>query len=499
MTGNGNVSRLERVATGIAGLDRILCGGLLRGGVYIIEGVPGAGKTILANQICFNHVATGGRVAFVTVLAESHTRMLQHLQPMTFYHEEAIPERLYYVSGFRILENEGLKGIVDLLRREIKGHQATLLVLDGFATTEESATSPRDFKKFVHEVQSHAAALDCTVLLLTNGSERSVSPEYTMVDGMLRLEDTLFAQRTERTLQVAKFRGSDYLPGRHPFRITSRGLEIFPRVEAAFAVPTVRDDYSPRRQSTGVASLDAILGGGLLAETSNGVYGPTGIGKTTLGLQYLAQSSAAEPGTFYGFFESPERLRARAATLGIDLPRLERHGAVELIWSPQGEHILDELGHRMIEAVRRRGVKRLFVDGYGGLVESTTNPGRMTRFVSTLANELRALKATVIMSMESRNILGAATELPEKGLSSLLEGLILMRYTEIDGRIRRVVSVTKIRDSAFDPSLRQYEITPHGIEIGEPVHGVEAALSGFAREPRVVRPEDRPTGRDKED
>lgn len=499
MIDNGNTLGLERVPTGIAGLDRILGGGLLGGGVYIIEGVPGTGKTILANQICFNHVAAGGRVAFITVLAESHTRMLQHLQPMSFYHEEAIPDRLYYVSGFRILENEGLKGIIDLLRREIKGHRATLLVLDGFGTTEESASSPREFKKFVHEVQSHAAALECTILLLTNGSERDVSPEYTMVDGMIHLEDSLFAQRTERTLQVAKFRGSDFLPGRHSFRITSRGVDIFPRVETAFAMPTVREAYAPRRQSSGIASLDAMLGGGLIAETSNGLYGPTGIGKTTLGLQFLAPSSVAEPGTFFGCFESPERLRARAQMLGIDLSELERRGAVEIIWRPQGEHVLDELGHQLVDAVRRRGVKRLFIDGYGALVEAATDTGRMTRFISTLANELRALKATVIMSMESRNIMGTAAELPSKGLSSLLEGLILMRYTELDGRIRRVVSVTKLRDSGFDPNLREFDITARGIEIGGPFRGVEAALSGFAREPRVVSAEERTQGKPRED
>jgi len=498
MTGNGDQLSLERVPTGIAGLDQILRGGLLSGGVYIIEGIPGTGKTILANQICFNHVATGGRAAFVTLLAESHTRMLQHLQPMTFYEEEAIPDRLYYISGFRILESEGLKGIVDLLRREIQGQRASLLVLDGFATTEESATSPREFKKFVHEVQAHASSLGCTVLLLTNGSERDVSPEYTMVDGVIHLEDTLFEQRTERTLRVGKFRGSDFLPGLHPFRITSRGHEIFPRVEMAFAVPTVQDAYSPRRHSTGIPTLDAILGGGLLAETSNGLYGPTGIGKTTFGLQYLAQCTAADPGTFFGFFESPERLRARAQTLGIDLRGLERSGAVELIWYPQGEHILDELGHSMVDAVRRRGVKRLFIDGYGALVESATNPERMTRFVSTLGNELRALKATVIMSMESRNVMGTAMELPNKGLSSLLEGLILMRYTELEGRIRRVISVTKIRDSAFDPNLREFTVTPSGIEIGDGLRGVEAALSGFAREPRLVAT-DRTQGKHQED
>ena len=499
MTGNGQQLKLERVPTGVAGLDRILDGGLLGGGVYIIEGDPGTGKTILANQICFSHVAAGGRVAFLTLLAESHTRMLQHLQPMTFYREEAIPDRFYYVSGFRILESEGLKGIIDLLRREIKGHQASLLVLDGFATTEESASSPREFKKFIHEVQSHAAALECTVLLLTNGSERAISPEYTMVDGVIHLEDTLFEQRSERTLQIAKFRGSDFLDGRHPFRITTRGLEIFPRVETAFAVPSVRDEYSPRRQSTGVPTLDAILGGGLLAETSNGLYGPTGIGKTTLGLQYVAQSSAAEPGVFFGLFESPERLRARAQTLGIDLRGLERRGAAEIIWYPQGEQILDELGHRMVEAVQRRGVKRLFVDGYGALVQSATRPERMTRFLSTLGNELRALKATLIMSMESRNVMGTATELPSEGLSSLLEGLILLRYTELEGRVRRLVSVTKLRDSAFDPGLREFEITSRGIEIGRALHGVEGALSGFAREPRAVIPDNRSQGKHQED
>ena len=153
----------------------------------------------------------------------------------------------------------------------------------------------------------------------------------------------------------------------------------------------------------------------------------------------------------------------------------------------------------MIEAVRRRGVKRLFVDGYGALVESATNPERMTRFISTLGNELRALKATVIMSMESRNVLGTATELPDKGLSSLLEGLILMRYTELDGRIRRLVSVTKIRDSAFDPGLREFAITPHGIEIGAAIHGMEAVLSGFAREPKAVTPDSRAQGKHRED
>jgi len=482
MTSEHSELELERLPTGIRGLDVILRGGLLSGGVYIIEGAPGAGKTILANQICFNHIARGGRAAYVTLLAESHARLLQHLRTLSFYDERAIPDRLYYINGFAILEGDGLKGIVDLLRREIRGHKASLLVLDGFATTEESAASPREFKKFVHDLQSHAAALGCTLLLLMNGSPRDLSPEYTMVDGVIHLEDRLFDQRAERSVHVAKFRGSDFLPGRHALQITSHGLVIYPRIEVAFAMPSVRDAYTPRRQSTAVPGLDAMLGGGVLAETTTGLYGPTGSGKTTFGLQFLALASAAEPGTFFGFYESPERLRVRAASLGVDLAGLEQRGAVEVIWRPQGENTLDELGQQIIDAVRRRGVKRLVVDGFGGLQSSAIDPGRMSRFLSTLANEIRALNATLIMTMESPTILGSGMDLPTRNLSSLLEGLIVFRYTELKGRLHRLVSITKIRDSDFDPCLREFTVTPRGIEVGAAFSGVERLMSGYAHE-----------------
>jgi circadian clock protein KaiC len=478
--------RLERFPSGVPGLDELLLGGLLKGGVYIIRGTPGAGKTILANQICFNHVAERGSALFVTLLAESHSRMLQHLQSMEFFDARAIPDRLYYVSGFGTLESEGLKGIVNLLRGEIKSRQASLVVLDGFAATEEFATSEREFKKFVHDIQSHAAASDCTVLLLTNASEAPGSPGYTMVDGVIEIYESLFDQRTERTLQIKKFRGSDFLGGRHSLRITQRGLVVFPRIEAQFDKPSVQDRYALKRISSGVQGLDEMLKGGLLAETTNGVYGPTGCGKTTLGLQFLALSNKKEPGLLVGFFESPERLRVRAETLGIDLRAMEARGDVEIMWRPQGEHILDEIGHEVINAVSRRGVKRLFVDGFDGLIQSAVFPGRITRFVSTFSNQVRAMNATTLISIESREILGSSMELPSQGMSSLLEGLMIMRYVEIEGRVHRLLSITKIRDSDFDPFLRKFEITPGGIEVGGTFSGVEAILSGQARAPKLV-------------
>lgn len=486
MNSSERTPELVVVPSGVSALDEILPGGFLQGGVYIIEGAPGAGKTILANQICFNHVAESGCAAFVTLLAESHTRMLQHLRSMSFYDESAMPDRMYYISGFDVLERDGLKGLVELLRREIKTHKLSLIVLDGFSITHEMASSHREFKRFVQEVQSHAAAAACTVVLLSSGDDVTGRPESTMVDGVIELNHNLIDMRTERTLQVLKFRGRDFLPGCHPFRITERGIVIFPRIETAFATPSVRDAYRLRRHSTGVRGIDDMLNGGLLAETTNGLFGPTGIGKTTFGLQYISLSNAAEPGTFFTFFESPERLRIKAETMGIDLRGLEQRGDVEIIWRPQGEHILDELGHELVDSVQRRGVKRLFIDGYGGLAESAANPERLTRFISTLANELRALKATTVVSIESRNILGASMELPSRGLSSLLEGLMVMRYAEVAGQVRRIVSVTKLRDSDFDPFLHDFRISGRGIEVGETFAGTEALLSGFGRQAKAV-------------
>ena len=488
MTSDEDTLPIDRVPTGIPGLDTVLRGGLLKGGVYIVQGTPGAGKTILANQMCFSHVASGGRAAYVTLLAESHTRMFQHLRPMAFFDETVIPERLYYVSAFRMLEDEGLKGLIDLLRREIRSHRASLLVLDGLVAAEETATTDRDFKKFVHEVQSHAAANDCTVLLLTTGGIGKISAEHTIVDGLIELDDQLFDMRTERYLHVRKFRGSAGLRGRHPFRITPDGLVVHPRIEAAFAAPSRRPPAEHERTPSGVDGLDTLIGGGMIQATTTALVGPTGIGKTTFGLHFLEQSSAAEPGLLFGFYETPERLKTKAALLGIDLAGLEASGALEIVWQAQGENILDELGHRLLDAVRRRHVRRLFIDGLGGFIESAIHPERISRYLSVLSNELRALDVTALYTLETRDIVGPTVQMPVTGVSSLVESMIMMRYVEVQARTRRLLSIMKVRDSGFDPALHEFEITDRGVGVVGPFHGYEALLGGYAHRPEAPPP-----------
>jgi circadian clock protein KaiC len=399
-----------RVPTGIPGLDIVLRGGFLKAGIYIVRGQPGTGKTILGNQFCFNHVAAGHRALYVTLLAETHDRMMQHMQVMSFFDPTRIPDGLYYVNGFRVLEEDGLKGFINLLRHEIRTHNATLLVLDGLIATEESSQSERDFKKFILELQAHIAIEGCTALLLTNG-RHNYHPEHTMVDGLIELHDVLFGTQAERELEVHKLRGTDALRGRHSFRITDAGIVVYPRIEALLARPSSDDQWPDERCATGVDQLDAMISGGIPRGTTTLVLGASGSGKTTLGLHFLSQSSAEDPGLLFGFYETPLRLRVKAAGIGIALDGLVEQGYLEILCHPPTEDILDALGNRLVEAVRRRRVKRLVIDGLLGFQEiAADRPHRIGRFLTALANELRALNVTTFYTAETRNLIGGAIE-----------------------------------------------------------------------------------------
>src|SRR5262249_25294553 len=160
---------------------------------------------------------------------------------------------------------------------------------------------------------------------------------------------------------------------------------------------------------------DKMLSGGLPAASTTGLIGASGIGKTTIGLHFLSAASAREPGLLFGFFETPDRLCLKARHQGLDVTEAVERGHVELLREPKRENVLDELAHRLLAAVRERKVKRLFIDGLGGFVESATSPQRVSRFFSCLTNELRALGATTIFTMEVPDIVGPVVRVPASG------------------------------------------------------------------------------------
>lgn len=459
---------LERVPTGVPGLDTVLNGGFIKGGIYIIQGPPGAGKTILANQICFHQVARGGSAAYVTLLAESHARMLLNLSSLEFYQADVIPQSLYYLSAFPSLESEGLKGLLDLVRREVRGRGASVLVIDGLVAAEETARTDREFKKFIHELQSQISLSSCTTFLLTSGGGNTARPERTMVDGLVELSDELYTTRRERSLEITKFRGDGFLRGPHAFHISDRGITLYPRIEALLRYPTLQDTCPTERISTGIPALDEMMHGGIPAGTTSMVSGPSGGGKTALGLHYMSRCTTEERGVYLSFYESRERAFEKAASLGLQLSKLPA-SALEFLWFPTTEQVLDEIGHTLLSAARGPNVRRVFIDGFDGLRRAATDSNRVQNFLTAIANEFRARNISTLYTMETHRTLSPYLESPPTGVSTMLENWIALRFSAIEPRLQRVLSVVKVRDSGFDPAAREFTITDSGVQIGEPV------------------------------
>src|SRR5688572_11573909 len=391
----------ERRPTGISGLDRILEGGFLVSGVYIVQGPPGAGKTILANQTCFYHAAAGGHAVYVTLLAESQSRMFAHLRRMAFFNESAIPDHVYYLGGYSALEAGGLEALVTLIRGAIQKHRATLLVVDGLISAQESSPTDREFKKFLHEIQTVAELTGCTVLLLTNAERASgFFPEHTMVDGVLHLTDELSELRPLRHIRVLKLRGTAPVRGLHSVRISDQGLEVRPRIESLF--PTRAVDETPvatgAKLGFGLSELDRMLRGGVRPGSITMLLGSSGAGKTLLGMQFLSEGlKQGERAVYFGFFERPEAILAKCQRVGIGgLREGVDSGTAEIVWHRPVEGVIDELGDSLIETVRSHRADRLFLDGMQGFERAADFPERLSDVYSALARELESLGVTTV-------------------------------------------------------------------------------------------------------
>jgi circadian clock protein KaiC len=458
---------LQRIRTHVPGLDEITGGGFLQSGVYILQGAPGAGKTILANQIVHRHAAAGGQVVYVTLLAESHARLLQHMEAFAFFDASAVPGKIYYVSAFNALRSDGLNGVVELLRSEMRSHRAGILVLDGLVMAEGAAGSEDELKIFVSEIQAHSTLTGCTTLLLTSEhADRPVSAEQTMVDGILLLRERAWGPRRERNLEVVKFRGSSTLRGNHAFQIGDKGITIFPRLEAARREP-LGDAVLQEGVGTGVAALDAMVDvGGYPKGGVTILSGPSGSGKTTLGLHYIAQATRDEPGVYFGFYEAPALLRRMVDVLGI-VPRAPLDaGQLHFLWQPFGENGLDALAARVLAEVQRTGAKRVVLDGIGGFMAATGFAERGGSFIASLLNELRRLGATTLATVEENDInRGRAIDTPTMSATC---DMLLELSVRMEGRVRRYLAIRKSRVSRCDLHVREMVLTPAGVDLAEP-------------------------------
>lgn len=468
----------DRLPTGIEGLDLILGGGLVPGCAYIVQGPPGAGKTILANQVCFTLARYGKRALYVTLLAETHDRMLAHMSSLEFFALASVPHDVSYISAYDTMASEmassRLSGLLRLIHSEIRRHEASVLVLDGLFVAHDAAADEQEFRTFVHELQGIAGHYACAFLLLTNEVQNQ-GAEQTMVDGGIELLDEIHGARSVRTMIVKKQRGAAHVGGRHHYRITEAGIRVFPRIEAVVS-RTPSESEETKRVASGIHGFDEMIGGGYPVGSASVLAGPSGTGKTTMGLQFLSRATVSEPGLLFGLYETPARLRTKARSIGIDIDRLIASGALEIIWCPPAENLPDELGHKLLDAVERRKVKRVFFDGMGPLRQSFLFPARIPLFISAINNQLRERNATVVYSLELATLF-MPDQISRDELSSMVENVVLTYYVKAPGKrdgqgptnvVNRELLVLKIRDSAFDAYPETYRISSDGVCLGQP-------------------------------
>ena len=462
---------LTRFESGLPELDQILGGGLVAGGSYIIQGSPGTGKTILANQICFTRAAKGETSLYMTLLSESFSQMFGFLQSLDFFDMTKVPEYIYYTSAYATLRSEGLEALLHLIVQEIRKRRPSIFVFDGIFAIGELAGadgSEKELRRFLNGLAALAAQNRMTIILITNSDRSPSSPEYAVVDGWIELVDDQAPHRPGRHLSVHKQRGGPILRGRHQYRITASGLDIYPRLES-LPRPADLDETSIRRLGSGISGLDRMMGGGVPEHSATAVLGPAGSGKTTVGLHFAADAAPDAPSLFFSFYEKPGRLVRKAAGIGIDLEGMIDSGAAKIVWFAPGEYMIDEIGRTAIREAEASGAKRIVFDGLNAACRPLADDIRLGAFLRALNDRLLALGATIVYTYEVSQLFFPEV-LASGQFSGLVDNTLLLHYSLTGPTVERRATLLKVRDSDFDHRGCSYRITPDGLVL-EPLEG----------------------------
>ena len=475
---------IVQLATGVPGLDEVLGGGLPEYGFNLITGEPGSGKTTLAQQILFG-LATAERPGlYFTVLGEPLIKMLRYQQQYDFFQ----PEKVGTVVRFSNLSEAAVEGslskVLELIVAEVERSNPGIVVVDSFRTLV-GATGPQDsggLPGIVQQLALRLTAWQATTLLVGEyaDDEGLGNPVFTVADGILRLYQSTDRNSIVRKLQAVKMRGQAPLPGLHTMRITGAGVHVFPRILKRLMTPeATRGD---RRLSMGVAELDQMLGGGIPSSDSVLVVGPAGSGKSALATQFIAAGlSAGEPAVIAVFEERPKEYIERAKTLGPDLEAAVKAGTLEVIYLRPLDLSVDEALLEIQTAVARVRAQRLVIDSLAGF-ELALAPTFREDFRESLYRMVGALTGsgvTVLMTAEVGNSFTNLNFSPNL-VSFLSDNIILQRYVELDGQLRKVMTVVKMRGSDHSKDLRSYNVGKHGVIVGEALTDYTDIITGVA-------------------
>ena len=472
---------IRRLPTGVPGLDNLLGGGLPEFSFNLIAGTPGTGKTTLAHQIMFSLANADNRALFFTVLGEPALKMLRYQQQFSFFDIDKINASIRFVNLSADLVEGNFERVLSRIAEEVKTYAPRLVFVDSFRSVVQSAKQGdvSELQRFIQQLGMQMTSWQATTFLIGEYlvPESESSPVFTVADGILWLSQNLHRNSMVRKMQVIKIRGQAQALGLHTFRISDHGIEVFPRViiEQGEAVESekklsVRDE----RVAMGIPGLDAMLGGGLPVGYSLLVVGPSGSGKTILGTEFLAEGARrGEAGVIAAFEKSPSQL------LSTQLSSLVKTGKVGVIDTRSLDLSIDETLHDLIEMIDRMQAKRLVIDSLSGF-ELALAPEFSEDFRGSLYRmiaKLTGMGVTILMTSELEDRFTDLRFSPF-GSAFLADAIIVQRYTEMGGRLKRVLSVVKVRGSDHSKDIRLFDITDEGILIGESLTGYAGIMSG---------------------
>jgi circadian clock protein KaiC len=481
--------KIKKLPTGVQGLDEILGGGIPEFSFNIIAGMPGCGKTTLAHQFVFANASVERPALYFTVLGEPTIKMLRYQQQYTFFDISKLNQSVRFINLSEALAERGLEGVVEAIDREVQATNAAFVVVDSFRTVlrKEPEEGRISVQMFLQQLGMLLTSCEATSFLIGEYTEAEVrdNPVFTVADGLIWLYQVTERNSVVRKLQVVKLRGQAPVPGLHTFRITDGGLQTFSRTMGLTGHP--RTIPSAKRLSIGIPELDQMMGGGIPEGDSVLVAGPSGTGKSILGTQFIAEGiRQKEPGIVIVFEERPQEYTGRAASLGMDLREGANEG-FEVIYLRPLDLSVDETMQEILDAIRRLGAKRLVIDSLAGF-EMALAPGFREDFRESLYRMIFALTGigvTILSTLELDNSFNEFS-LSSYSISFLTDDLIRLRYVEMEGQLRKILMVVKMRGGCHCKDIREYDITSSGLVIGERITGYENLMTGLAH--KVNRP-----------
>jgi circadian clock protein KaiC len=488
------VPRLKLLDTGVPGLNEVLGGGVPALSFNLVAGGPGSGKTTLTMQILFANATAARPGLFITLLGETSLKMLRYQQLFDFFDPNRIGSDVHFLN----LTEEALSGDLDgVLRRiteEIDRLHPVVVVVDSFRSLirAQGADVPTgQLENFVQRLALHLTTWEITSFLIGEYPEHELrDPVFTVADGILWLSQEANRNSVVRRLQIVKARGIAPMPGVHTMRMTAAGVQVFPRT------PERPDDIHPNgdgRLSTGIAGLDEMMGGGIPVGDSLVLAGPTGTGKTTFAMKFVAAGLAAGESAVIAIFEEhPDVYLQRAKSVDVDLAEAIREDKLRIIYLRPLDLSVDETLEEIRTAVQQIGAKRVVIDSISGF-EMALAPAFREDFRESLYRLIGALTGLGVTMYSTVEVVegkgDAGLQLTGYQVSFLTDDIVSQRYVEIEGELRKALVVVKMRGSAHSREFRTYEITATGVQLRESLREYDGIITGMpTRQLRIPPP-----------